>query len=441
MKKPILTPPVQRVHLAYFLARLLVEQGTKRFHRTDVVTGLENFTDKKTPMVIVGNHQNGMMDPLNICGQTYRQFHWLTRADVFWNPVFRKILFWFNQLPIYRQRDRLADTRERNEIIWNNCIDRLEIGAAMALFPEGNHNPQKTLRPLKRGVSDLLGRAYSRHESLGRMQLIPFGQDYEHYPTYRRRLALRAGKPIEWVDLYDKETGAIDYVSLNERITDALRKLTIDIQPASEYNLLEPYVKSLRPTEKVGKDWDALLNELSRIKTSAENDSWLDNAKKSFEKLQQAGFENSNRVEAWGQTSKDSRRKNYLTLLLKPIGWIAQLPTALQHYVLNKKGDKVKKVEFRSTFKIGPAMFLFPITWIVFGSICGYFLSKYEIAPFWMGLVGFYIWANWGNILYGKLTDFYNDYEDAVEGQEFWASDKMSGLREAWTNYIDAIKS
>lgn len=441
MKKPILTPPVQRVHLGYFLARLLVEQGTKRFHRTDVVTGLENFPDKKTPMVMVGNHQNGMMDPLNICGQSSRQFHWLTRADVFWNPIFRKILFWFNQLPIYRQRDRLADTRERNEIIWNNCIDRLEIGAAMALFPEGNHNPQKTLRPLKRGVSDLLGRAYSKHESLGRIQLIPFGQDYEQYPTYRRRLALRAGKPIEWVDLYDKETGTIDYVILNERITDALRKLTIDIQPASEYNLLEPYVRALRPTEKAGEDWVAILKELGRIKTSAENNSWLDNAKKSFEKLQQAGFENSNRVEAWGQNSKDIRRKNYLTLLLKPIGWIAQLPTALQHFVLNKKGDKVKKVEFRSTFKIGPAMFIFPITWIVLGSIFGYFLTKYEVAPFWMGLVGFYIWANWGNILYGKLTDFYYDYNDAVEGQEFWASDKMSDLREAWTNYINAIKS
>ena len=86
-------------------------------------------------------------------------------------------------------------------------------------------------------------------------------------------------------------------------------------------------------------------------------------------------------------------------------------------------------------------MFIFPITWIVFGSICGYFLSKYEIAPFWVGLVGFYIWANWGNILYGKLTDVYNDHKDAIEGQKFWASDKMRNLRDAWTNYIDAIKS
>ena len=93
MKKPILTPPVQRVHLVYFFTRILVEQGTKRFHRTDVITGLDNFPEKKTPMILVGNHQNGMMDPLNICGQSSRQFHWLTRADVFWNPIFRKILF------------------------------------------------------------------------------------------------------------------------------------------------------------------------------------------------------------------------------------------------------------------------------------------------------------------------------------------------------------
>ena len=85
-KRPVLTPPVQRYHLGYFLARLLVSQGAKRFHRIDVLTGLENFPAKNEPMVMVGNHQNGMMDALNICGVMTRQFHWLTRADVFWNP-------------------------------------------------------------------------------------------------------------------------------------------------------------------------------------------------------------------------------------------------------------------------------------------------------------------------------------------------------------------
>ena len=82
---------------------------------------------------MVRNHQNGMMDPLNICGQTYRQFHWLTRADVF-GILYLERSYCFNQMPIYRQRDRMSDIREKNEIIWNNCSDRLEIGTAMALF-------------------------------------------------------------------------------------------------------------------------------------------------------------------------------------------------------------------------------------------------------------------------------------------------------------------
>ena len=439
-KRPVLTPPVQRVHLAYFLARLFVEQGTKRFHRTDVLTGVENFPDKKTPMVMVGNHQNGMMDPLNICGNMERQFHWLTRADVFWKPLFKKILFAFNQMPIYRQKDRLPDIRVRNEIIWNNCLDRLEIGASLALFPEGNHNPQKTIRPLKRGVSDLLGRAYTRDKDLGRIQLIPFGQDYEHYPTFRRRLSLRAGKPIEWVDLYNEETKAIDYVKLNERISDALRKLTLDIQPSKEYDLFEPYVRAFRPTEKIGDDWEAIVTDLNRIKNSANNETWLSKVKESYDELVSAGFTNSMRTEAWGHAETQTRRKSLIPRLLIPIGWLSQAPSAIQHYIINKKGDGVKKIEFRSTFKIGPGMFILPITWIITGSLLGWWLSKNDITPFWMGFAGFYIWANWGNILYGKIVGLNHDYDDAVEDERFW-SQGNNKLIKAWKSYIEAIRS
>ena len=39
--------------------------------------------------------------------------------------------------------DRLPDTRERNEIIWNNCLDRLEIGASLALFLKAITIPKK----------------------------------------------------------------------------------------------------------------------------------------------------------------------------------------------------------------------------------------------------------------------------------------------------------
>ena len=37
-------------------------------------------------------------------------------------------------MPVYRQRDRLADLRDRNDIIFDVCVDRMEAGAAMAFF-------------------------------------------------------------------------------------------------------------------------------------------------------------------------------------------------------------------------------------------------------------------------------------------------------------------
>ena len=190
-KRPLLTPPVQRVHLAYFLARLFVEQGTKRFHRTDVLTGLENFPDKKTPMVMVGNHQNGMMDPMPFCGFVPQQIHWLTRADVFWNPVARHILFGYNQMPVYRQRDRVDSLRERNDIIFDVCVDRMHAGAAMGIFPEGNHNPFPSLRPLKGGLAEMLSRSAQRHSELTNIEVVPVGLDYEHFVEWRRRFRWR----------------------------------------------------------------------------------------------------------------------------------------------------------------------------------------------------------------------------------------------------------
>ena len=85
-------------------------------------------------------------------------------------------------------------------------------------------------------------------------------------------------------------------------------------------------------------------------------------------------------------------------------------------------------------------MFLLPISWLIIGSVLGWLLSCYNVIPFWMALVGFYVWANWGNILYGKIVDLNLDYDDALEGERFWwkGNDK---LNKAWINYIEAIRS
>lgn len=439
--RPILTPPVQKGHIAYYITRFLVSQAARRFHRLTNKSGFYNLINSDDPVILVSNHQNGMMDGLNISGVMSKQFSWLTRADVFWKPIPRSILFSFNQMPIYRQRDKLIDLRERNEIIWNCCIDRLELGAALAIFPEGNHNPQKTIRGLKRGLSDLLGKALTKHKSLKRLRVIPLGLDYEDYPGYRRKLSLRVGEQIEWLDLYNEETGLVDFKELSMRVQEALRNLTVDIQPAGEYEVLEPYVKALKTYDAEEIKWNEIKSDLKRIKKSAENEEWLERVKRAYAGLQAAGFNQWTRTESWGVRPGDVIGKKYWAIALSPLSWIANMPTALQQFILNRKGDKIKAREFRSTFKIGTGMFIYPITWTLMAIAVGITLSKLDITSFWIGFVGMWSWATFGNRFYGWLSGHIHDHNDSVEGSEFWGDGKMNTLRMAWGEYIKSIKS
>ena len=83
-------------------------------------------------------------------------------------------------MPVYRQRDRVDQLRERNDVIFDACVDRMHAGAAMGIFPEGNHNPFPSLRALKGGLAEMLARAARRHPELKSIQLVPIGLDYEH---------------------------------------------------------------------------------------------------------------------------------------------------------------------------------------------------------------------------------------------------------------------
>ena len=208
--KPFHEPPIQSRHWGYALALQLVRAAVTRFHRIEGVEGMEHVTRPETPTIVVSNHQNGLMDPcvlVSLINQS--QVHWLTRADVFNQKFARKALFAFNQMPIYRQRDRVGDARERNNRIFEICAERLRIGGRMGLFPEGNHRAMKALRPLRRGVSDMVNAGIKLDPTMREMCILPVGIDYEEMPSFRRRLRYRIGKPIKVDTFIDPETNAV----------------------------------------------------------------------------------------------------------------------------------------------------------------------------------------------------------------------------------------
>ena len=440
--RPFLRPPVQRTTIPYFFTIKLVRQAGERFHRYTTIKGLGKLPKGQDPIIFVSNHQNGLMDPVLISCVMKPQLHWLTRSDVFWNPVVRKILFAFNQMPIYRQRDRLKDLRERNDAIWDCCIERLETGAVLSIFPEGNHNPQRTIRDLKRGLSDLLSLAVNKHDNLKRLKVIPLGLDYEYYPGYRRRFCVRMGDPINWVDLYDEETGKVHFNKLSERVTESLRKLAIDIRPHERYDDIIPYINAQRTTEMSSKEWDKVIKNIDSI-SKLDN---LDDISQSAQKLVDAGLDISKtRVEAWGESALKVRSKKWWAVLLRPISWLANAPTVLQQLYLNHKGDKIKAIEFRSTLKVGAGMFVYPISWTIMAVILGVIANNYDFSflgwnPFIEIFFAFWSWATFGNRFYGWLQGHLHDHRDAIEGERFWNDNSSLTIREAWVEYIAVVK-
>ncbi len=216
-------PPIQRRHVGYGMAVHLVQSGVNRFHRIERVEGLENLPAPDEPMIMVGNHQNGLMDPIVQSAMlSPHQIHFLTRADVFYQKAVRSLLFSFNQMPIFRQRDKLADARERNQRIFEICAERLNIGATIGLFPEGNHRAVKILRPLRRGVVDIINNALKLNPEMKRLKLVPVGIDYEQMTDLRRRLSYRVGPAVRLDDLINPSTGGIPPGDLLERLKVAM---------------------------------------------------------------------------------------------------------------------------------------------------------------------------------------------------------------------------
>ena len=438
--RPILTPPVQVSHIYYRLTRVLVWSGITRYFRIRGLDGFDTLPKPGTPAIFISNHQNGMMDPMPICAFIPQQMHYLTRADVFWNPVFRHLLYGWNQMPVYRQRDRLVDLRLRNDIIFDLCVDRMEAGAAMALFPEGNHNPFPSLRPLKGGLAEMLARGARKHDSLRDIQLIPIGLDYEHYADWRRQLRVRAGAPIPYADCLN-EDGTMDKVAFHARVETAFKKVMVDIQPVDGQQILHDGVRAKRTTELDPNAWKAIPAQLEAWRKRWSDDpAWsarVTEAHRAWQDAQQA-HPAPGRPEAWGQGPEDVRFRRSWVRLLDPLARLAQLPTwPIAALIRQRVKKKVRKLEFVSTMRMGFAMVLFPIVWLIQSAVAG------ALAPEGWGVVaaaGMWVWGNVGSRLFGRHKDAMHTLQDAEDGQALWHDPKHSEVRDAWKNYLDALK-
>ena len=195
------------------------------------IHGLENIPRGR--VIFVGNHQNGLIDPLLIAAFNRRSTTFYTRASVFRNPIVSKILHYLGLLPIFRFRDGGRNLRNNIEL-FEKGADALIEGEAIALFPEGNHGAERRIRPLKKGVIRLLETIYQK-DSSEEVFLVPVGFNYERLEQFKDKVSVRFGSPISSLVLLNKE-GLID-LGLLDSIHQSLQTLTTHIEDSYELKI------------------------------------------------------------------------------------------------------------------------------------------------------------------------------------------------------------
>ena len=191
------------------------------------------------PVILVGNHPNGLVDPVVLALRTARPVRFLGKAPLFDLPVLGALIRGMRTLPVYRAKDG-ADTAQ-NEATFEAVYEALRAGDLVCLFPEGVSHSEPTLQRLKTGAARMaLGAERACSFELG-VRIVPVGLVYRGKERYRGRVASWVGEPIdarELRSLYERDERAAA-VELTARIERELRRVTLNLDDWADLPLVE----------------------------------------------------------------------------------------------------------------------------------------------------------------------------------------------------------
>ncbi len=361
----------------YKLGYAIVITGLRTFYKKYEVTGLENIP-KDGGVLFAVNHQNAFMDPVVLASQLQQKSYYLVRADIFKKKIAAKILNSMYMLPIYRQRDGV-NTVTSNEKTFDKCFDILKKKGYIIIFPEGNHNNQKKIRPLKKGIARIgLGSA-NKYNFQNNVYIVPVGLNYSNHTNMRATLFINIGKAIplkKYFSSYVNEP-SVTINNVMNKVEGEMKKLTIDIQ-SSNYDIVHQLILLL----------NYRINSLSRVDYSLENEFELQQELvKKMETLEakdpvkfksltkNVAYLNSyfkkNNIRSHHLENSDTKKSNlsltliflFITFPIHVYGLLSNyLPYKIPVWFVNKK---VKDLRFHSSIKMSLGVTLFFLFWII----------------------------------------------------------------------------
>jgi 1-acyl-sn-glycerol-3-phosphate acyltransferase len=214
----------------------LARRAVRIYYRVERLGGA---VPARGPVLLVGNHPNGLVDPVLLAGTTERDVRFLGKAPLFEMPGLGSVMRGLDVLPVHRSQDgaRMEDNASTFEAVYA----ALARGELVCLFPEGKSHDEPMLAKLKTGAARMALGAEARAGWTLALALVPVGLVYRAKPSFRSRVAVWTGAAIPCADLcalYERDERAA-VTELTERIAAGLRAVTLELERWEDLPLLE----------------------------------------------------------------------------------------------------------------------------------------------------------------------------------------------------------
>ena len=207
--------------------RAIVSLLMRAFYRIEPPVDPAGALSMEGPVMFVGNHPNGMVDPGLVFVLAKRHITFLAKAPLFSLPIVGSLIRGLGALPVYRKQDDPTQMG-RNAGTLDAAADALAAGRCITIFPEGKSHSEPQLQELKTGAARI---ALMAAKKGARVRIVPLGLTYSEKNRFRSAVHVDVGAPIE-------VKGEEDAVALTELIFESLRKVTLNLEQWEDLPLI-----------------------------------------------------------------------------------------------------------------------------------------------------------------------------------------------------------
>jgi 1-acyl-sn-glycerol-3-phosphate acyltransferase len=220
----------------YRLFRTLFSLVLHQFFRIDSPVDPTGALKATGPVIFVGNHPNGLIDPGLVFILANRHVTFLAKAPLFTMPVLGLILRGLDALPVFRKQDG-ANTAA-NDSTLTASVEALRQGRAITIFPEGKSHSEPQLSALKTGCARIALEAVRQGAAV---KIVPIGLTYDAKNRFKSRVHIEVAAAIDAGAFAEKNAAEAFEAAkaLTKAIADSLRQVTLNLEHWEDLPLVE----------------------------------------------------------------------------------------------------------------------------------------------------------------------------------------------------------